>query len=258
VILQDPESVKEYIANKDNWSLKTKQYTTVLYDGFARYNGLAWEPPCYKPVRVYPYIPTDEEISQLIASSGRKLAAFLQMLKETGMRCGEAIRLEWTDIDFNRKLVKITPEKGSNPRILPISDTLIGMLNSLPRKNPRIFPIYLSSMKINYFITRRNLASRINNPRLMKISFHTLRHWKATTEYHRTKDIIYVQQLLGHRDIKSTMLYIYLERQLYQNTGNDEFHVKVAKTPDEIKALLEVGFEYVVDKDGLMFFRKRK
>jgi predicted RNA binding protein YcfA (HicA-like mRNA interferase family) len=39
---------------------------------------------------------------------------------------------------------------------------------------------------------------------------------------------------------------------------NDEFNVKVAEKPDEIKALLEVGFEYVCQKDSLMFFRKRK
>ena len=91
----------------------------------------------------------------------------------------------------------------------------------------------------------------------MKTSFHTLRHWKATTEYHKTKGIIHVQQLLGHRDIKSTMLYITLEQQLFQNT-NDEFCVRVAKTTEEIKALLEVGFEYVLEKDGLRFFRKRK
>ena len=91
----------------------------------------------------------------------------------------------------------------------------------------------------------------------MKTSFYTLRHWKATTEYHKTKDIIHVQQLLGHRDIKSTMLYITLERQLFQN-ASDEFCIRVAGTTDEIKALLEVGFEYVLEKDGLRFFRRRK
>jgi hypothetical protein len=54
------------------------------------------------------------------------------------------------------------------------------------------------------------------------------------------------------------MLYIYLEQQLYQSTDNDQFHVRVAKTTDEIRTLLEVGFECVVEKDGLMSFRKRK
>ena len=172
-------------------------------------------------------------------------------------RSGEAIKLEWTDVDSTRKLVKITPEKGSNPRILPISDNLLGMLNTLPKKNNRLFPATLTSLKTNFFLTRKHAASKLSNQRLMKTSFHTLRHWKATMEYHKTKDIIHVQQLLGHRDIKSTMLYITLEQQLFQNT-NDEFHVRVAKTTEDIKALLEVGFEYILEKDGLHFFRKRK
>jgi hypothetical protein len=38
----------------------------------------------------------------------------------------------------------------------------------------------------------------------------------------------------------------------------DEFTVRVAKTLEEIKGLLEVGFEYVYEKHNLMFFRKRK
>jgi len=42
------------------------------------------------------------------------------------------------------------------------------------------------------------------------------------------------------------------------HTENNEFHVKTAKTQDEIKALLEVGFEYVCQKDNLIYFRKRK
>jgi hypothetical protein len=39
---------------------------------------------------------------------------------------------------------------------------------------------------------------------------------------------------------------------------NDEFTVKVAEKVNDVKALLEVGFEYLCAKDGLMFFRKRK
>mgnify|MGYP001067710170 CR=1 FL=1 len=38
----------------------------------------------------------------------------------------------------------------------------------------------------------------------------------------------------------------------------DEFTVNVASKPEEIKSLLETGFEYVCEKDELMFFRKRK
>ena len=77
-------------------------------------------------------------------------------------------------------------------------------------------------------------------------------------EYHKTKDILHVKELLGHRTIKSIMVYIHIEKALFFEGKPEEFHVKVAKTPEEIKALLEVGFEYVCEKDGLMFFRKRR
>jgi len=52
-------------------------------------------------------------------------------------------------------------------------------------------------------------------------------------------------------------LYIQLEKAIFQNSS-DEFIVKAAKDPKEIKALLEVGFDYICEKDGLTFFRKRK
>jgi len=95
------------------------------------------------------------------------------------------------------------------------------------------------------------------NARILKIGLHTLRNWKATTEYSKVKDIICVQQMLRHRDIKSTMLYINLEYTLFQSI-NDEFHVKTAKTVEEACKLVEVGFEYVTIVDGVQIFRKRK
>jgi len=47
------------------------------------------------------------------------------MLKETGMRAGEAWKLKWIDIDFKSKMVRVTPEKGREPRALKISDKFI-------------------------------------------------------------------------------------------------------------------------------------
>ena len=86
---------------------------------------------------------------------------------------------------------------------------------------------------------------------------HTFRHWKATTEYHKTRDILHVQQLLGHRDLRNTLIYINLEKALFQN-ADEEFYVKVAQNLDEACKLLEVGFEYVTDINGAKLFRKRK
>ena len=75
--------------------------------------------------------------------------------------------------------------------------------------------------------------------------------------YHQTKDVLYVKEFLGHRSIETTQLYIQLEKTLFKE-ANDEFTVKIAKNTEEIQGLLEVGFEYVCEKDGLLYLRKRK
>jgi len=49
-----------------------------------------------------------------------------------------------------------------------------------------------------------------------------------------------------------------MEKSLFHEANPEEFHVKIAQTPKEMKGLLEVGFEYVCEKDGLLFFRKHK
>ncbi|MEM3752902.1 MAG: site-specific integrase [Candidatus Bathyarchaeia archaeon] len=251
-----PEGVKEYLAKSNEWSDSTKSLAVVVYSSFLKFTGLSWHPPKYKPAEKMPYVPTEADIDQLIAGSGRILSTFLQFLKETGARSGEAARLRWSDIDLERKTVRITPEKGSRPRILLISRKLVDMLNNLPRKTDKVWAT-LYSLKSNFYKTRKSLAFKLQNPRLKEIGLHAFRHWKATMEYHKTRDILYVQQLLGHRDLRNTLIYINLEKALFQNT-DDEFHVKVAQSLDEACKLLEVGFEYVTDMNGAKLFRKRK
>ncbi len=107
--LQDPESVKETIAKQQNWTTKTKQIAVETYDCLIKSQGLTWKKPIYQAVKKLPFIPTEEELNNLIASCNRKTSTFLQILKETGMRCGEAFMLQWTDFDFENKTVNITP-----------------------------------------------------------------------------------------------------------------------------------------------------
>jgi integrase len=102
------------------------------------------------------------------------------------------------------------------------------------------------------------LARELQDPRLMNINFHSFRHWKATMLYHQTHDPYYVKDFLGHKSLQNTEIYITVERTVFGEGANDEFTVKVAERPEEIKQLLEVGFEYVCQKDSLIFLRKRK
>jgi len=174
------------------------------------------------------------------------------------MRSGEANRVEWSNLDSQRKTVTLNyPEKNGNPRIFRVSQKVIDMLSALPKEHRRIFGQSANWCKSTFYKSRKRIAHKLQNPRLMKIHLHTLRHWKATTLYHQTKDILYVREFLGHKRIEDTMLYIQVAEAIFKEM-TDEFTVRVARKPKEIQGLLEVGFEYVCEKDSLMYFRKRK
>ena len=110
---------------------------------------------------------------------------------ETAMRSGEAFRLRWRDFDFETKTVSVNnPEKHGNARVLKISDTLIAILKSLPQKDGKVFRGSVHCMRTNFTMQRKRIAERTKNLRLLRISFQTFRHWKATMEYHKTKAIL--------------------------------------------------------------------
>jgi hypothetical protein len=67
-----------------------------------------------------------------------------------------------------------------------------------------------------------------------------------------------VQEVLGHKNIEITRGYIYIEKAVYNDAENDKFHTKVATKKEEIIQLLDAGFEYIMTKDDLAYFRKRK
>jgi len=76
------------------------------------------------------------------------------------------------------------------------SKELIAMLKGLPKEGRRVFgKATYFTLKHAMWRTRKRLASKLQNPRLEKITFHTFRHWKATMLYHQTKDPYYVKSL---------------------------------------------------------------
>jgi integrase len=138
-----------------------------------------------------------------------------------------------------------------------VSDQFLNRLARFPKTTLGIFNI--NSLKSCFYPQRKKAARKFANPRLLKISFTTFRHWKGTMEYHRTKDILYVKKILGHKRIDNTLKYIDLEAMIFK-PANDHFTVRVASTVQEACELIESGFEYETGdyNDGGKIFRKRK
>jgi integrase len=132
------------------------------------------------------------------------------------------------------------------------------MLNSLPKKSDTIFNNKRHTSRVTFEALRNRTAKKLNNPRLKQIHLHTFRHYKGTMEYHKTKDIIHVKTVLGHKSITSTMVYINLEQATWLNQ-NDEWTCKATNDTHEATQLIENGFEYIATTPtGTMLFRKRK
>jgi hypothetical protein len=74
-------------------------------------------------------------------------------------------------------------------------------------------------------------------------------------KYHKTKDILHVKQIFGHRNINSTLLYTQLV-----NFKEPDYHVRVANNVKEACELIKSGFQYVTGeyRDGGKISRKPK
>ena len=253
--LAEPESVKNIIALQEQWSKGRKWNVVKAYTLFLKMQGLSWEKPRYKPVEKIPFIPTEAEIDSLIAACSKQMSTFLQILKETGARRGEIYSLQWTDIDTVTRTIRITPEKGSFARIFAMSEKLTAMLGTLPKTSLQVWTYSsIRNLEKGFRRQRKKAAYKLGNQRILQIHFHTFRHWKATIEYAKTKDLLYVQKLLGHRTLKTTLRYT----QLVNLPNTEEYVCKAATTVDEAKELVEAGFEYVTDMGDCKLFRKRK
>jgi len=241
--ITDPESVKRFLANC-SWTEGGKQRITEEVDRFYKFQGIKWERPKYEKLDLLPFVPREEQVDALVTGlrSGR-IGTFCLMLKETGSRPGEAWNAEWQHLDMANRSIIIKPEKGSRSRQLRISDNLIARVSLLPKTSKFIFHdevedryygAGLKSFTRTFQKQRKALSLKLANPRINQISFRTLRHYKGTYEYHKTKDLVWVQQILGHRSILNTMRYVRLVK-----FESDDYVCKVAKTVEEAKALVE-------------------
>jgi integrase len=215
---------------------------------------IEWTPPKYKQEETLPFVPDEKELDQLIAAcKSRRMAAFLQTLKETYADPGEILKLEWKDISGNIITIN-NPVKGHKAGRIQVSNKLIAMINNLPKTSTRVFPARYDSMYQCFVKTRKRAAQILQNPKLLNVSFKTFRHWGGTMIAHHTNgNILTVQKLLRHKSILNSMKYIHMI-----NFKDDEYDVATATTIEEIKQLASAGFQKFDEYNNIHIYRRPK
>ena len=121
----------------------------------------------------------------------------------TGMRLSEILSLNWHDLDFENNCIYVRDTKNFDGRIIPINSVLRETLFSLKRES--------NNEKIFSYKSRNSFASSFR--KVLKASgikhcrFHDLRHTFATRLVMNGVDLITVQELLGHKDIRMVKRY---------------------------------------------------
>ncbi len=136
--ISNPVELKTYLATAA-YTQNRKHKIITDADRLYKQIGIKWERPRCGPVEMPTFLPTEEEINQLIGGLGPKLAAFMMTVKDTYARAGEIFNLKWTDFDPNTNTVNITPEKGSNPRRIKLKTRTVAALLARPRTYLHIF-----------------------------------------------------------------------------------------------------------------------
>ena len=258
--LEDPDTIALFI--NENWKENsTRNVAVSAYEAFLKSIGKTWNKPTYKQESKKPFIPSDEELQQAILTGKKPNMTFSQILYETGARTNEAERIQWEDIDYARKKIYIKASKNGNARFITVSDKLLNMLGRLPRndKQTYVFPKKCrNTRRVSFSKRMERLARLTNNNRYRKIHFHTFRYIFALRTYHRTKDILHVKTLLGHRNLMTTQRYVELYCQLFDTNQPDQFITKIAATKEERCELINDGWEFIKSDGDDWYFRKPK
>ena len=222
------ERVKQYlvyrIENGAKWQTMNNIYS-AMRKLFREVLELEWsikKVPRPKQERHLPELISQQEVFRIIQSCRlTKHRAILITLYASGLRSSELCNLRLDDIDSDRLQFRIRKGKGAKDRYVQVPRELIEYLREYFREcRPK-----------NYLFNGRQKGTKMSVASLRwpireskkrfgltkKISPHTFRHCYATHHLESGTDLVFLQQNLGHKYLKTTARYIHLCKDRYKH-----------------------------------------
>lgn len=164
-----------------------------------------------------PKILSKKEIRLFIqAVDNPKHLCIIYMLYGSGLRAGEVLSLELADIYWDRKQVLVKGAKGKKDRVVQISNTLIGQMSAYFDTYQPVQYLFEGAKKgrpYSYSSLRQVIQRARKKANISKrVTAHVMRHSFATHHMDNGVPLPYIQEMLGHKDIKTTMIYMHITR----------------------------------------------
>ncbi len=151
--------------------------------------------------------------TELEKSDNPQLKNIIALLLLTGARKRELLDASWEDIDMERRIWKIPMSKSGKSRYVPLSASVLSVLEELPRwKNcSYVVPNPTSLKPYTSFFRSWNTARK--EAGLPDVRLHDLRHSMASNMVNSGRSIYEVAKVLGHSQIKTTTRYSHLSQE---------------------------------------------
>jgi integrase/recombinase XerD len=204
--------------------------------------------PMPKAPRKLPLVLSPQEVTRLIEGASSLMhRTILIVLYATGIRRAELTLLKVSNIDSECMVVHIRKGKGQRDRDLPMTPKLLEALRDYWRwARPKVylFPSPCSTGDEEEPISPKTVwnvchEAAVRASLTKTIGPHTLRHSFATHHLDAGTDLRTIQYLLGHADLKNTLVYLHLS----------QHHMRAAANPLDQLTLNTYGLQPPPEKD---------
>lgn len=189
-----------------------------MYDVVLKQRGKVGDLPRMKRPQQLPVVLSRDEVARILnVTYHLKHKALLMTAYSAGLRVGEVVRLKVCDIDSKRMQIRVIAGKGAKDRCTVLSETALVVLREYVRVfKPKdwLFPgddpaDHLAERSAQHIFQDAKRKAGIKKP----ATFHTLRHSFATHLLEGGTDIRYIQEQLGHGNIRTTERYTHVSEE---------------------------------------------
>lgn len=151
---------------------------------------------------------TGKPVSYILNPKGyQQWSVFFSIMAFSGLRPGEVAALKVDDVDFGRQVFVVRDSKTNTPRVAPIAPNILTLIKEFIETKESILFAGVDNCDWHF-----NFHKRLNRLGIKRANLtpYSLRHSYATRLLESNVSLFHVKKLMGHSDLKSTLVYEHL------------------------------------------------